>query len=121
MSSIRVVDLSWPPERIREFCEKTDDWILELDAGMTPADLEALYRRQVAVPAPYDGLIGEIAGDPRTPQWVLEDIATRFAGSFQVMSGLATNPEAPEAVLTRLRQHEHPIVREHAELTLRRR
>lgn len=120
MSSDRIVDLSWPPEKIREFCESNDGWILLLDSGMTPADIEALYRRQVAVAAPYAGLIAEIAGDTRTPQWVLEDILARFASSVEVLAGIAANPAAPETLLRRLQQHEHPSVREHAEQSLRR-
>lgn len=119
MCSLRIVDLSWPPEKIKEFCENNDDWLLMLDSGLTPADIEALYRRQLTVPAPYEGVIGEIAEDPRTPQWVLEDIVTRFAGSIEVMASLATNFTAPETLLKRLQQHDDPDVRLHAELSLR--
>ena len=119
MANDRIVDLTWSPERIRDFCENNDDWTVMLDPGMTPADLEALYLRQLTVSTPYEGVIGEIAGDPRTPRSVLEDVATRFAGSIDVMGSLAINPATPEAVLDRLLQHEHEIVREHAEKTLR--
>ena len=115
----RIVDLAWPPERIRDFCENEDNWTLLLESGMTSADIEALYRRQLTISAPYEGLIGEIAGDPRTPRWVLEDIATRFSGSIEVLGSLAANRAAPEAVLDRLQQHEHDVVREHAEQTRR--
>ena len=117
MSSIQLVDLTWPPERIRHFCENNDNWILLLYSGMAPADLEALYWRQLTVSAPYEGVIAEIAADVRTPQGVLEDIATRFAGSIEVLASLATNRAAPESVLERLQQHGDPSIRERAEQT----
>jgi hypothetical protein len=119
MCSIRIVDLSWPPEEIKEFCENNDGWLLMLDSGLTPADIDALYRRQLTVPAPYEGVISEIAEDTRTPQWVLEDIVTRFASSLEVMASLATNSTAPVTLLERLQQHEDPDVRLRAELSLR--
>ena len=119
MSNERVLDLSWSPKRIKDFCENNDNWVLLLEPGMTTADVETLYRKQVTISAPYEGLIAEIASDPRTPRWVLEDIGSRFEASIEVMGALATNPAAPEAVLERLQQHQHPIVREHAEQTRR--
>lgn len=48
---------------------------------MIPADLEALYRRQLTIAEPYAGVIAEIAADLRTPQWALKDVVTRFAES----------------------------------------
>jgi hypothetical protein len=118
MTRNRIVDLTWPPERIKQFCENTDNWTLMLDPAMTPSDVEALYRRQLTVAEPYAGLIGEIAADRRTPLWVLKDIATRFSED-EILGGLATNPAVPDAILARLEQHEHPHVREHAEQTRR--
>ena len=119
--SPRLVDLDWPPDKIKEFCENNDNWILQLSPQMTPDGVSALYRRQLTVPAPYEGLIAEIAGDERTPQWVIENVCTRFASSVEVMASLATNPAVSEETLHRLLSHEHPSVREHAEQTLRRR
>lgn len=119
MSKLRIVDLTWSPERIRHFCENTDNWILLLDSSMTAADLETLYRRQLTVAAPYAGVIAEIAGDVRTPEWVLEDVVTRFADSTEILSSLATNRAVPEALLAQLEQHEESIIREHAEHTRR--
>src|SRR5436190_232328 len=98
VDDLTEVDLSWPPERIKEFCENNDDWVLMLDSGLTPADIDALYRRQLTVSAPYEGVISEIAADIRTPQWVLEDIMARFASSVSVMTSLATNFTAPETL-----------------------
>lgn len=116
-----VVDLNWPPDKLKEFCQKNDNWILQLDVGMTSADVEALYRRQLTIPAPYEGVIAEIAGDERTPRWALEDVLVRFLGSVEVMASLATNGAVSEDVLRRLLVHDHPTVREHAEHSLQRR
>ena len=37
---VQEVDVNWPPEKIREFCEgeRNDWWGLRLDPAMTPAD-----------------------------------------------------------------------------------
>ncbi|HEU4892313.1 MAG TPA: hypothetical protein VFT47_12235 [Vicinamibacterales bacterium] len=110
MCDDRIVDVNWPPERIKEFCENNGNWVLFLDSRLTPADIEALYRRQLTVPEPHAGLIGEIGGDQRTPVWVLEDIVGRFRWSVEVLSSIATNPASPRPVLEQLRQHEHSVI-----------
>jgi len=118
---LRKVDLTWPPEKIRQFCELEDYWVLELDASMSPSELEALYQRQVGVADPYIGLIAEIAEHANTPPQVLVDCARRFRSSAEVMSSLALRLDAEEALLVELSSHEHETVREHALQALRRR
>jgi hypothetical protein len=117
-STLRVVDLSWSPERIKDFCENNSDWILQLGPEITATDLERLYRRHLAVTTPYLGVIAEIAGDERTPDWILNDIASRFWVDVEVMAYLATNKSASNELLRRLLDHEHSSVREHAEALL---
>lgn len=118
-SPLRIVDLNWPPQTIRTFCEQNDNWMLELGPHLTSGDLESLYQRQLTVPDPYVGLIAEIAGDDRTPGQVLADIWNRFGDSLEVASSLATNPEVPDEILQHLLGHEEDTVREHADYTIR--
>jgi hypothetical protein len=115
------IDLTCSPEQIRDYCERNDNWVVCLDAEMTSDDLAALYKRQVSISRPYEGLIAEIAGDPRTPRTVLEEILVRFRHSHEVMGSLATNETLADELVLALAEHEHPIVREHAGLLIQKR
>lgn len=118
------VDLTWPPERIREFCENENNnwWTLYLPKDWTSADIEQLYLRHAAIPDPYEGVICEIAGDTRTPVHILVEIKARFAHLVPaVMSSLALNPQTPIEFVEELAQHADETVREHALQSLQRR
>jgi len=118
---LKRVNQNWSPERIKSFCEETDDWVLELDDGLGPEEIKALYARQVASHGCYEGLVAEVAGDARTPEPVLRDIARRFQASTEILASLATNLATPTDVLDTLLGHTHPMVVEHARALRRQR
>jgi hypothetical protein len=115
---LKEVDLSWSPDKIREFCEATDDWVLELPQHWQTTDIERLYRTHASATTPCIGVISEIAADSRTTVAALQDIWARFGTALEVASALATNPSASEPLLRELAVHPDEIVRQHAERTL---
>jgi len=112
------VDLSWPPDKIREFCENNVNWCLALPQEWSGADIEALYKRQLTVAQPYVGVISEIAADLRVSAATLMDIWRRFGSSVEVASALATNPAIPVALRQILLSHHEDVVREHAHFSI---
>jgi hypothetical protein len=115
-----VVDLTWPPDTIREFCESNDNWMLYIPETWTASEVEALYRRQLGVEQPYVGVISEIAADARASAETLTDIWTRFGEAVEVASALATNPATPTSLRKRLADHPEEVVREHAKAKIQR-
>jgi hypothetical protein len=108
------VDLTWPPDRIREFCESQDNWMLYIPEDWSASDVEALYQRQLTVDRPYLGVISEIAADARASVETLSDIWSRFGEATAVASALAVNPATPRSLRKRLADHPEEVVRQHA-------
>lgn len=115
------VDLTWPPERVKEFCENTRTWALSIPNEWTAANIESLYRRHAAVADPYVYVISEIADDSRTPIHVLVEIKDRFVHLIPVASALALNPNTPLEFVQELARHSDEAVRAHAKQALHRR
>lgn len=101
---LRIVDITLPPDKIREFCEQEDNWVLELNEPMLPAELEALYRRQLTTETPYQGLVAELASHTNTPLGVLKDCVARFWASPEVMVGLALSAKCDRRTAARSAQ-----------------
>ena len=112
------IDLTWPPDKIREFCESQDNWVLVIPESWTASDVEALYQRQLTIDRPYLGVISEIAADPRLSAETLADLWARFGQAIEVAGALATNPATPESLITLLAGHPEEVVREHAQATI---
>jgi len=115
---LKLVDLTWSPDRIREFCESSDNWILELPSHWTTADVEELYRRHLGTDRIYLGVVVEIGGDARVSEEILLDIWKRFGSDIAVASAIATNPKTPESLLRELASHPDETIKGHAESSL---
>lgn len=110
---MKVVNLDWAPELIKEFCEKESEWVLSIPGDWSADRLEALYRRQVDSSTCSPGLVAEIVGHANTPVRVLEEAANLFGQNEEVASAIASNPITPISVLRELEKSEFESVREH--------
>lgn len=108
------VDLTLPPDKVKEFCVKNDGWSMHLDETWTSVTIEDLYHRHIAVDDPNSDVIGEIANDERASAWILEDIARRYWTDWVIMKGIAVNPSASQELLKRLAEHDDDEVRKKA-------
>ncbi len=108
---MKNVNISLPPEKLKQFCDENDDWVLALKNNMKPQELRKLFNSHVSSAYYNESILCAIAEHSNTPNDILFKLSQ--LGDINIMRHIATNPKITEDVFCNLLKTDDYVVLEH--------